>query len=109
MTIPDERAGAARSTPRDSEPEAVVADPAYLDLDGDGVPDAVRTIHVEAFDVDGDGVADVVEIIQEVDAEIDDDGAPHVVTVTDTLGLDVDPTSAQVVIGTSTREVRPPT
>jgi len=85
---------------------STTTEPAYLDLDGDGVPDAVRTIRVDAFDVTGDGVADVVEIIQEVDAGIDDDGEPHVVTTTDTLEIDVDPAGRPVVVGVQTREER---
>ena len=34
----------------------------YLDLDGDGVPDAVVTTETIALDLTGDGVVDVVAV-----------------------------------------------
>jgi hypothetical protein len=49
-----------------------------LDLDGDGVPDAVETISV---DVSSDDGTETVEIVDELDAEIDDDGVPHHIEV----------------------------
>jgi hypothetical protein len=49
-----------------------------LDLDGDGVPDAVETISV---DVSSDGRTETVEIVDEIDAEIDDEGVPHHIEV----------------------------
>jgi hypothetical protein len=51
----------------------------YLDLDGDGVLDAVETVSV---DVAGGGAEPAaVEIVDEVDADIDDDGVPHTIAV----------------------------
>lgn len=47
----------------------------YLDLDGDGVPDAVEIVTVDANGRDG------VEVVDEVDAEIDDDGVAHSIAV----------------------------
>ena len=43
----------------------------YLDLDGDGVPDAVRTV----LTLRSGG--DTVERVETVEFEIDDDGEPH--------------------------------
>jgi hypothetical protein len=55
----------------------------YLDLDGDGVIDAVQTIEAVAVDVTGDGQADVVEVVEEIAAGIGVDGVPEHVTVVD--------------------------
>lgn len=52
----------------------------YLDLDGDGVPDAVETVTV-VFDETRSGSVDAVEIVDELDADIDDDGVAHSVAV----------------------------
>jgi hypothetical protein len=52
----------------------------YLDLDGDGVPDAVETVSIDV-DCSSPGGAVTVEIVDEVDAEIDDDGTPHRVAI----------------------------
>jgi hypothetical protein len=73
-----------------SRPPDVVTPPEseYLDLDRDGVPDAVRTSRTLGYDVTGDGIADVVETIDEVASEIDIDGVPHHVEVTDTVEAD---------------------
>jgi hypothetical protein len=49
----------------------------YLDLDDDGVVDAVHVQHAVARDLTGDGNPDVVEIVDEVAAAIDIDGVPH--------------------------------
>ena len=71
--------------------ELVVADDTeYLDLDQDGVPDAVRTTRVTGYDVTGDGEVDVVETVQEVASAIDETGAPHHVVITDTVAVDLD-------------------
>ena len=37
---------------------AALVEVEYLDLDGDGVPDAVQTIEAVAIDLTGDGVCD---------------------------------------------------
>jgi len=65
---------------RDGEPE-------YLDLDGDGVPDAVRTRRQAAYEVGG---AEVVETVEELDRDIGDDGRPGTIDVSDTLAVDSD-------------------
>lgn len=58
----------------------------YLDLDGDGVPDAVQTVKVVGVDLTGDGASDVVEIVEGVEADIGVDGVPqHVVVVEDAV------------------------
>jgi len=62
----------------------------YLDLDGDGVPDAVETRKTVALHVGSDGVADVVREIDELDTDIDDDGNAGRVHVTETLAADLD-------------------
>jgi len=51
----------------------------YLDLDGDGVPDAVETVEVGIAGGGAEPVA--MEIVDEVDADIDDDGVPHTIAV----------------------------
>lgn len=57
----------------------------YLDLDGDGVPDAVRTVHLVGVDLTLDGVADVVETMEELATGIDITGEPEAVRVVDTI------------------------
>lgn len=52
----------------------------YLDLDEDGVPDAVETVTV-IVDSTGTGSVDAVEIVDELDAEIDDSGVAHSIAV----------------------------
>lgn len=58
----------------------------YLDLDGDGVPDAVETteVSVEVLDSGGHHVT-AVEVVDEIDAEIGIDGVPGTVEVSDTV------------------------
>ena len=58
----------------------------YLDLDGDGVLDAVETSEVVAVDVDGDGSVDVFATSCELDGEIDDDGIPHIIRIERAIG-----------------------
>ncbi len=60
----------------------------FLDLDADGVPDAIEVTETFAYDTP-DG-AEVVEEIREVDAGIDEEGVPTTVTVTDTVIIDTD-------------------
>ncbi len=82
---------------RDDEPE-------YLDLDGDGVPDAVRTTkHVE-YEV---GDAEVVETVRELDRDIDDEGRPGVIDWTDTVAVDVDGDGGAELLEVTEVEVRP--
>ncbi len=54
----------------------------FLDLDGDGVPDAVRFTERTVVHLAG---ADVVHVREELDAGIDVDGIPHSVELTDTV------------------------
>jgi len=65
---------------RDEQPE-------YLDLDGDGVPDAVRTTSHTEYEVDG---ADVMETVEELDQAIGDDGRPAMIDWRDTVVVDAD-------------------
>ena len=51
----------------------------YLDLDGDGVPDAVETVSIGVAGGGDDPMA--VEIVDEIDADIDDEGVAHTVAV----------------------------
>ena len=72
---------------RDPVPEIDVR---FLDLDGDGVPDAVETRKTEPLHVGADGRPDVVREIDEIDSDIDDDGTVRSVHITETLGADLD-------------------
>jgi hypothetical protein len=51
----------------------------YLDLDGDGLPDAVLTI--ETLGTDVGGVHRSIEHIETLEMQIDIDGTPHEVKV----------------------------
>jgi hypothetical protein len=62
----------------------------YLDLDGDGVPDAVQITETVTHDVSGDGTPDVVEIIDELETGIGIDGVPTHVEVHEAAAVDVD-------------------
>jgi hypothetical protein len=79
----------------------------YLDLDGDGVPDAVETTDRAVIHVDGRGVADIVQETDEVDAEIDDDGVPHTVQVTERLAFATDGTAAVAEFVSVERDATP--
>jgi hypothetical protein len=107
MTNPhDEPSESVLHDARLDDEDGSLTEPKYLDLDGDGVPDAVQTVRVNTFDITGDGIAEAIEVIQEVDAEIDDDGAAHRVTVTDTLELDVEHDGHPVVIEITSHAAR---
>ena len=60
----------------------------YLDLDGDGVPDAVRTIDTRAAWSNRVGDFEVLQTVEELAWGIDDDGVPEAVHViaTDLVG-----------------------
>jgi hypothetical protein len=64
------------------------AETEFLDLDGDGVPDAVQT--TETIEYETEGGVEVVEEIRELDSDIGSDGIPKTVTVTDTVAVDTD-------------------
>jgi hypothetical protein len=58
----------------------------YLDLDGDGVPDATETIEVRRQSIDvGGHHTTVTEVVDEIDSEIGVDGEPGAVQVSDTI------------------------
>ena len=59
----------------------------YLDLDHDGVLDAVQITETLEFETGG---AELVEKIRELDAGIGTDGVPTTVTVTDTVTIETD-------------------
>ena len=84
--------GSDHSNQPDQASGAPSPDPAartrYLDLDDDGVPDAVE--QRETFEYETPAGAEVVEEIREVDAGINEEGVPATVTVTDTVLVDVD-------------------
>jgi hypothetical protein len=74
-----------------AEPDAVApTETEYLDLDRDGVVDAVRTTTVTGYDVTGDGEIDIVETVEELAEAIDIAGTPGHVVVTDTVETDFD-------------------
>jgi hypothetical protein len=73
------------------EPDAVApTETEYLDLDRDGVVDAVRTTRVTGYDLTGDGKLDVVETVEELAEGIDVAGTPEHVVVSDTVEADFD-------------------
>ena len=63
--------------------DGVEVETTYLDLDGDGVPDAVHMVEAVAIDLTGDGHIDRVEVIEELARDIDVDGVPGSVDVVD--------------------------
>jgi hypothetical protein len=60
-----------------------------VDIDGDGVIDAVSEVVTTVADVDGDGVADVVEQTTTTAYDVDGDGVADVVESTTVTGVDV--------------------
>ena len=63
----------------------------YVDLDGDGVPDAVRTTCTRSFDMSHDGSAELIETVEEQLAwGIDVDGVPEGIHIVDTIHADLD-------------------
>ena len=62
----------------------------YLDLDGDGVPDAVRTTWTRSFDMAPDGRTGLTETVERLAWGIDVDGLPEGIHVVDTLHADLD-------------------
>jgi len=61
----------------------------FLDLDCDGVPDAVKTTSTIAVDISHDRRVDVVETTEEIASEIDINGVPHAIRVADTVEADL--------------------
>ena len=62
----------------------------YLDLDGDGVPDAVEVVELVSVDRTGDGRADEVAVVEELASGIGIEGVPRRVTVVDETTLDLE-------------------
>lgn len=69
---------------------AALVEVEYLDLDGDGVPDAVQTIEAAPIDLTGDGVCDGVELVEEIAAHIGIDGVPEQVVNIDDVAVSLD-------------------
>jgi hypothetical protein len=69
--------------------EVIEVETKYLDLDGDGVPDAVETVEVIAVDSTGDGATDTFEVVDEVASDIGIDGAPAHTDVVDTTTVEL--------------------
>lgn len=78
----------------------------YLDLDGDGVPDAVQTSQTVGYDTTRDGAADRVETMDEVASKIGIDGVPHHVELTQTIEADADDGSLEVIDVAAFRRAR---
>lgn len=80
----------------------------FLDLDGDGVPDAVRITRSSVLRWAPDGREEVVKVISELDAGIGVDGIAATVETTETLeihlGTDDGGAVADVVEGASPRQ-----
>jgi hypothetical protein len=56
----------------------------YLDLDGDGVPDAVRTTRTRSVASGTDGLGQAIEITEQLASHIDVDGVPASIQVVET-------------------------
>jgi len=97
-TQPDRAASAAAAPRRTARTE-------YLDLDDDGVPDAVE--QSETFEYETPDGAEIVEEIREVDAGITADGVPATVTVTDTVLVDTDRDGAADAAEVTTITIHP--
>ena len=80
---------AARTRHEAPDSDAIGAEATYLDLDGDGVPDAVQTVEAVAVDRTGDGVPDEVVMHEEVASEIGVDGVPERVSVTESVTVEL--------------------
>jgi hypothetical protein len=82
-SVPTEQSGGKSPV---AEP-GIPVETEYLDLDDDGVPDAVQITETVQYERGG---ADLVEKIRELDTGIGADGVPTTVTVTDTVTIDTD-------------------
>ena len=65
--------------------EAAAIEMEYLDLDGDGVPDAVRTTRTVIVDHVHQGGVDLVEVTEELASGIGVDGVPRSTHVVETV------------------------
>jgi hypothetical protein len=89
----DRRRSMERDTERAMTLEATTRPPAmaegeteYLDLDRDGLLDAVHRHSAVAYHLDGDAT----EALDELAVGIGDDGVPAAIALTDAVALDVD-------------------
>jgi hypothetical protein len=80
---------ATRTTDRTEDPyptgDVAHAEVRYLDVDGDGLPDAVGTTETSVLLTIGD--ATVLRVVDKIEAGIDDEGVPSSVQVTETLRI----------------------
>ena len=76
--------------PVDAPQQDSVVETRYLDLDGDGVPDAVQTVEAIAVE-DGVTGAPIVEVLEEVQTGIGIDGVPEQVAVVDDEFIELQP------------------
>ena len=106
---PNEIASSDELRVLEAEPDAVApTETEYLDLDRDGVVDAVRTTRVTGYDVTGDGEIDIVETLEELAEGIDVAGTPGHVIVTDTVEADFDHDGTAEIIESVELEIEQP-
>ncbi len=103
MAPDDNPPGSAAVSPLGDVP-AAPAETEYLDLDGDGVPDAVRTTRTAEYDL-AEG-PDIVETVVELDRDIDDDGRPRAIEWVDAISVDADRDGTPELIDLTSLEVR---
>jgi hypothetical protein len=72
---------------RRADESALASDVVYLDLDGDGVPDAVMKREVLHRELEPDGQVHVIETRTTIDAGIDIDGVPSSTEITHVYDL----------------------
>ena len=85
-----QRRSSIEETLLDAQTLDVPIETEFLDLDGDGVPDAVTTTRTIAVDISHDGHVDVIETTEEIASDIDINGVPHAIRVADTVATDFD-------------------
>lgn len=100
----DEHSSVSAASTRLSDFEPVPADADYLDLDGDGVPDAVRTTKTVVYSVLGG--PDIIESVEEFDRDIGDDGRPRLIEWLDTIAVGADGDGQFDLIDVTALEVR---
>jgi len=103
MAPDEDPSGSAALSPL-GDGAAAPAETEYLDLDGDGVPDAVRTTSTAEYDL-ADG-PEIVETVEELDRDIDDDGRPRTIEWVDAISVDADRDGTPDLIDLTSLEVR---